>query len=124
MDHTVANQTGLFDDLLAVLERHRDEPGTEEVRGYLNAAKVNYAQRSVYHLVVSLALALDRLMALPPAGELGTELRSVIRTFAAEIDQASARMFELSRKYQESGGRLLCRDEILEEVAERRGASK
>ena len=70
MDHTVANQTRLFDDLLAVLERHRDEPGAEEVRGYLNAAKVNYVQRSVYHLVVSLALALDRLMALPPADEL------------------------------------------------------
>lgn len=123
MDYTIANNAKLFDELLAVFEKHVDEPGIAEAMGHLRAAKENYVQRSLDHMVNSLVLALHDLSANPPAKPVQDELRAVIRSFVDEIFQAPAKLRRLAEEYERSGGELLSAEEILREVNERRGLS-
>jgi hypothetical protein len=121
MDYTISNNAKLFDELLAVLNKHQDEDGVIEALEDLKAAKVNYVHRSIDHMMNCLVLAIYDLAVHTPSKELQSELRSVIRRFVAGIFQAGSRLSELARQYEASGGKLLSHDEILQEVDERRG---
>jgi hypothetical protein len=124
MDYTITNNAKLFDDLIEVLGRHQDEPGAGEALGDLSAAKVNYVQRSIDHMMNCLVLAIYDLVVHPPSNELRDELREVFHRYYTTISGAGARMAELARDYERSGGKLLSPDEILEEVDERRGKAQ
>jgi hypothetical protein len=124
MDYTIGNNAKLFDAVLQVLNRHRNEPGVVEAFEDLKAAKVNYVQRSIDHMMNCLVLAIHNLVLHPPSEELSTELRSVINQFYAGMFEAGPRLSELARQYEASGGKALSSDQILEEVDERRGTSR
>jgi len=109
--------------LLEVLNRHQNEPGVIAALGDLKAAKVNYCQRSIDHMVNCLVLAIDDLLVHVPSKELQNELGSVIHRFVTEIFHAASKLSELARQYEASGSKLLSHDEILQEVDERRGSS-
>jgi hypothetical protein len=123
MDYTVANNAKLFDELLGVLARHADEPGVPQAMEHLRAAKDNYVQRSLDHVMNSLVLAFYDLSANPPAPPLLDELTAVIRDFVHGIFEAPAKLRRLAEEYERRGGKLLSVDEILREVDERRGLS-
>jgi hypothetical protein len=120
MDYTISNNAKLFDELLAVLGRHHDEPGVAEALDDLKSAKFNYTQRSLDHMMKALVLTMYDLVVHPPSKELQEELRAVIHGYVTWVLQAGSRMSELARQYEESGGRLLSDEEILAEVDERR----
>ena len=122
MDYTVKNVAMLFDELLRVLNDHQTEEGVLETFACLNAAKFNYEQRDIDHMMNNLILAFHQLSVLRNP-QLQAELRSVIQAFVKYIDEAGSRMAKLAEEYRASGGKLLSREEILEEVNERRGAS-
>ena len=124
IDHTASNNTKLFDDLLAVLNRHAQEPGVLILLEDLQSAKLNYAQRSIDHMMNCLVLVIHDLVAHPPSEELSTELKLVIHRFYTGIFEAPARLSEMAHCYESSGGTLLSADEILREVDDRRGASR
>lgn len=124
MDYTISNNAKLFDEVLRVLNKHQSEPGVVEALEDLKAAKVNYIQRSIDHMMNCLVLAIHDLVVHPPSDELWSDLRSVIHQFCTGILQAGPRLSELARQYEESGGTSLSRDEILKEVDERRGTSR
>jgi hypothetical protein len=119
MDYTIANNAKLFDELLGVLARHADEPGVTEALAHLRAAKENYVQRSLDHMMTSLVLALHDLFGLAP--DLRDELKAVLSGFVQAIFETPARLRRLADEYERSGGKLLSTDEILREVDERRG---
>src|SRR5690348_4251763 len=58
MDYTIDNNAKLFDELLAVLSKHREEPGVAAAFEDLKAAKFNYVQRSIDHMMSCLVLTL------------------------------------------------------------------
>lgn len=124
MDYIISNNSKLFDELLQVLNRHQTEPGVVEAMDDLKAAKVNYVQRSLDHMLRCLMLAIHDLLLNPPSAELQNELSATLRQYYTEMLQAGSRLSELSRKYETSGGKLLSHDEILEEVDERRGTAR
>lgn len=124
MDYTISNNSKLFDELLQVLDRHREEPGVVEAMDDLKAAKVNYVQRSLDHMLSCLVLAIHDLVANPPNQELQRELSTVFRQYYTGVMQAGSRLREMSREYETRGGKLLSRDEILDEVDERRGTTR
>ena len=124
MDYTISKNAILFDDLLRVLNMHQNEPGVIEALLDLKAAKTNYDQRSIDHMVGCLVLAIHDLIAHPPSPALQTALKSVIHQFYTERLQAGARLENLARAYEEGGGKLLSHEEILADIDERRGASR
>ncbi|HEY7390611.1 MAG TPA: hypothetical protein VH640_18985 [Bryobacteraceae bacterium] len=124
MDRIIENNAELFDGLIRALNRHRDEPGVAEAIAYLKAAKTNYIQRSIDHLVNCLTLVLYELVRQPPREGLRCDLSSVIQEYVKGIFEAGARMSQLAHQYEAGGGTLLSREEILRDVDERRGASR
>ena len=124
MDYTISNNARLFDELLEVLNKYQNEPGVIEALEDLKAAKVNYVQRSIDHMMNCLVLAIHDLMAHTPSKELQRDLRSVIHRFVTGIFQAGSKLSEVASEYEASGGKLLSHDEILQEVDERRGSSR
>ncbi|HWZ33368.1 MAG TPA: hypothetical protein VNX18_18630 [Bryobacteraceae bacterium] len=124
MDYIIANNAKLFDELLAVLSRHIDEPGVEEALVDLNAAKENYLQRSLDHMFNSLVLALYDLSGHPANSALRGELNAVISNYVRQILDTPARLRRLAEEYEQSGGKPLSTEEILREVEERRGVNR
>ena len=124
MDYTISNNAKLFDELLRVLNNHQNEPGVVEALEDLKAAKLNYVQRSIDHMMNCLVLAVHDLLACLKTKELQSELVSVIDQFYSGIFQAGSRLSELSRQYEAAGGKSLSHDEILEEVDASRGISR
>src|SRR5213593_4768817 len=124
MDYTISNNAKLFDELLQVLSKHQNEPGVVGAFEDLKAAKINYVQRSIDHLMNCLVLAIHDLVVNRPSEELWNDLRDVIHHFYQGIFQTGPRLSELARQYEASGGTPLARDEILQEVDERRGNSR
>ncbi|MBZ5623198.1 MAG: hypothetical protein LAQ69_31430 [Acidobacteriia bacterium] len=121
MDYTIANNAKLFDDLLQVLNKHENR----EAHDYLKAARVNYVQRSIDHMLNCLALAVHDLVVVHPPDEvLQRDLGEVFTRFFREISRAGPRFVELAREYEASGGKPLSHDEIMEEVNDRRGSSR
>ena len=122
-DHTIENNRQLFDDLIGVLNKH---PNTEAAFGtleYLKSARHNYVQRDIDRMMNSLVLALYELSGVRDV-KLLPELREVIRKHYRWISQAGDRMAKLAKEYEAGGGKLLSREEILDEVADRRGAPR
>jgi hypothetical protein len=124
MDRTFANHAQLFDDLLSVLERHREEPGVAEAFEDLKAAKINYAQGSTDQLVTCLVLAANNLATHSPSPALVDELKAAMTQFVAKKLETGSRLSDLARQYEAGGGKLLSYEEILREVDERRGVSR
>jgi hypothetical protein len=63
-------------------------------------------------------------LAAPPNEALRRDLQAVIDRYSNEILSGPSKLAELAREYEAAGGKLLTRDEILQEVYERRGASR
>jgi hypothetical protein len=124
MDRAIENNTRLFDVILERLTKHFPDDTAVEVHEYLKAAKFNYQQRDIDHMVFNLALALDRLAARNVSGELKQDLRKTIRRFVKDIDASASKMIRLSDEYRASGGKLLSPEEVREEVNARRGISR
>lgn len=124
MDYTIHNNARLFDELIDVLGRHYEEPGVGQALDYVKSAKTNYVQRSIDHMVNTIVLALHSLLSAPSGEALRRELVAVIDHHIQEIFQRFSRFEELAHEYEASGGKLLSREEILEEIDERRGASR
>ncbi len=120
MDYMISNNAKLFDEILAVLDRHRDEPGVSETVENLRAARANYVNRSIDHMINCLALAMHYLLVNPPGEQLRDELRSAIDRFVSGIFAMGSRLAEIAGEYERSGGKLLSTEEILQEVSERR----
>jgi hypothetical protein len=123
MDHTIENVVRSFDVILDVLNKNY-HGGDAEALEYLTAAKRNYIQRDIDHLATNLTLFFHHLLAHPPDPKLWDEVRAALGEFANRIEQAGSRMSKLARDYEAGGGKLLSRDEILQEVSERRGGSR
>jgi hypothetical protein len=124
MDYTISNNARLFDAVIEVLNKHQNEPGAVETLVDLKAAKMNYVQRSIDHMMNCLVLAIHDLVVHPPSKDLQNDLRSVIHQFYTGIFEAGSRLGQLAEEYEASGGKTLSRDEILEEVDQRRGTSR
>ncbi|MEK7406307.1 MAG: hypothetical protein AAB225_14490 [Acidobacteriota bacterium] len=122
MEYTRANHERLFDELLDVLNNHRDEAGAAEAWAYLRAAKLNYLQHDVNHMMSSLILAVHQLAIMPGNPGLQDDLHAVLRHFVTFFSGAADELRRLAEEYEASGGKLLSREEILREVSERRGA--
>jgi hypothetical protein len=114
----------LFDDLLSVLEKHREEPGIDQTIEDLKAAKINYSQGSTDQLVACLVLTMRDLVARPSHSTVFEELKTTIDQFATQTLEIGSKLSDLARKYETNGGKLLSYEEILREVDERRGASR
>src|SRR5438093_674495 len=119
MDFTITNNSKLLDELIQVLERHHDELGVAAALDDLKAAKTNYLQRSMDHMMNCLVLTTYDLVVHPPSKELLGELQTVIHRYVMGIFEVGSKMAELARQYEASGGKLLSDDEILSEVNER-----
>src|SRR5947207_3201751 len=124
MDYTISNNSKLFDELLQVLNSHQSEQGVVEVLDDLKAAKVNYLQRSIDHMMNCLVLAIHDLVVHPPSKELQKELSAVIHQHYIGMFQAGSRLSEMASKHEATGGKPLSHDEILQEVDERRGTAR
>ncbi len=124
MDYTISNNKKLFDEILRILSRHAGEPGVEEALHALNAAKENYLQRSIDHMLSNIALSLADLLRNPVHQATADELKDVFLRFVQEMLNAPARLRKLAEEYERNGGKPLSRDEILREVEERRGVHR
>ncbi len=124
MDYTIPNNAKLFDDLVQILGKYSDVRGIGEALQDLRAAKVNYVQRSIDHMVICLILVVHDLVQHPLPGELKEDLRRAIREHYKRVTEAGSKLGELARQYEAGGGQLLSRDEILEEVDQRRGSTR
>ena len=123
MDKPSPAHLKLFDDLLEVLNKHGKEDRALGALEYLQAAKFNYSQGAMNHMMSCLVLALDQLAACPAGSPLLQDLRAAVRGFVRWVDEATARMTSLAREYEAGGGKLLSQEEILAEVSERRGGT-
>src|SRR5215831_18478479 len=124
MDYTVVNNARLFDELLKVLNRYQAESGMIAALEDLKAAKVNYVQRSIDHMMNCLVLAIHDLTEHPHSPELWRDLKSVVDELYGGILHAGSRFSNLAHEYEAAGGKLLSREEILKEVDERRGSAR
>lgn len=124
MDYIISSNARLFDELIQVLNNHQNEPGATDALEDLKAAKVNYVQRSIDHMMKCLMLALHDLIVHPPSDALQRDLNCVIDEFYRGVSQMGTKLSELSRQYEASGGKPLSVEEILQEVNERRGTSR
>ncbi|MEP6539507.1 MAG: hypothetical protein ABJF23_29490 [Bryobacteraceae bacterium] len=124
MDYTISNNSKLFDELIHVLNSHTSESGVVEALDDLKAAKFNYTQRSIDHMLSCLVLALHDLTMIPLSAELRMELGATIHRHCTQMFQAGARLGDMAHDYEVSGGKPLTHDEILEEVDLRRGTAR
>jgi hypothetical protein len=122
MDYTISNNAKLFEELIAVLGRHHEEPGVAAALDDLRSAKVNYGQRSIDHMINALVLTGYDLVTHPLSKELQDELQAVIQGYVTWILQAGSRLGEMAQRYEKSGGRLLSDEEILAEMDDRHGS--
>lgn len=123
MDYTISSNAKLFEELLGVLNRHQNETGVAEALADLKAAKLNYVQRSIDHMMNCLILAVYDL-SRTQSETLRQELSEVVQRHVREIFDAGSRLSEMASQYEASGGKLLSHDEVLQEVNERRGTSR
>jgi hypothetical protein len=124
MDRGTDGNLALFDALLEVLARHEDTAAVPEILQDLKSARFNYTQRDVGHLVNNLCRVLYKLIDGPLDEALKDDLRKEIRARAKAILATAAELRQLADEYEAKGGKLLSQDEILAEVAERRGGSR
>jgi hypothetical protein len=117
MDYTISNNAKLFDELVEVLERHRGEKGVAGALDDLRAAKTNYVQRSIDHMLGCLILTVHDLLVAAPNPKLMQELGGVIHGYYTWVLGAGSRLAEKARQYELEGGRPLSQEEILREVA-------
>jgi archaellum component FlaC len=121
MDRAIDGNLDLFDALLQVLSKHEGNASVEGIRQDLKSARFNYTQRDVRHLVNNLCRALHSLMDESLDESLKAELKNEVRARATAVVLAAEKLRELADEYEAKGGKLLTHDEILAEVAERRG---
>ena len=124
MDYTIANNARLLEELIRILGEYPDDEGAVRALEDLRAAKLNYVHRSIDHMLSCLVLTLHDLILHPPGEELREKIKGTIDQFYRDAMNTGARLSAMSGNYADSGGKLLSRDEILEEVDERRGASR
>jgi len=123
MDYTIGNNARLFDELLKVLNDHQREPGVVEAIEDLKAAKFNYVQRSMDHMLSCLVLTIHDLIVRPLSEGLRKDISGVINAFYQGTTSLGSQLNDLADQYERQGGQLLSRDEILKEVDERRGTA-
>ncbi|HTA69032.1 MAG TPA: hypothetical protein VK776_12170 [Bryobacteraceae bacterium] len=122
MDYIIKDHAKLFDDLIQVLDEDKSEPHALE---YLKAAKFNYDQRSMDHMLMNVVLTIYDLLGHSATNDkLRTKLREVIVAHVNQKFDAAKQLSTLSDQYRASGGKLLTHEEILQEVNERRGTSR
>lgn len=124
VDYKIDKNAELFDELLDVLNKDRGESGVLAAIEKLEAAKFNYGQRSLDHMLKALVLTVYDLVLQQTSKELQKDLGDVIRDYVNWSLQAGARISALAHEYEPRGGKPLSRDEILQEVDERRGTSR
>lgn len=123
MNSKLDEYRGLFDVLLAVLDQHKSERGAEKAYAYLKSAKLNYVHNDTDRMIGTAMLALQQILEEAPY-ELQAELREKVLSFI-RLNSASPEILrKLAQEYEASGGKLLSPDEVLQEVAERRGAAR
>lgn len=121
MDYIIKDHAKLFEDLIKVLYEDDSRPHAFE---YLMAAKGNYDQRSMDHMLMNVVLAIHDLLGESTSNELREKLKSVISAHVNQKFEAMKQLTSLGDQYRASGGKLLSREEILQEVDERRGTSR
>jgi hypothetical protein len=109
MDYTIGNVPKLFDALIALLKQHEEEPGVGEALIDLGAARINYVQRSVDHMIACLVLTIHDLSSHPLNPALSKEIKSIVHDFVRDTLESGARLTELARQYEANGGKLLSR---------------
>jgi len=108
---------------LKILERYWQEDNAAAAAfESLKAARFNYRQRDFDHLMNNLVLCLNDLSSTSNP-KLLDELRNELRGFQKDAFSA-APLVALANEYRAGGGRVLSRQEILDEVSERRGAPR
>jgi hypothetical protein len=121
MDYIIEDNAKLLNELIAIL--YEDDPHSRAFEA-LKSVKANYDQRSMDHMLSNLVLAIYELIGNSSNQELREKIKSVINAYANQKFDAMKRLTSLSDQYKASGGKLLSRDEILQEVDERRGTSR
>jgi hypothetical protein len=124
MDYAISSNARFFDDLLKVLDDHHGEAGVAEAIEGLKAAKFNYAQRSMDHMLRGLVLAVHSLTVNQLSERLRREIFEIFEAYYRYAMSAGSRMTEIARQYERQGGPLLSPDQVLKEVDERRGTSR
>lgn len=104
MDYTVSNNAKLFDEVLEILDRHRGEPGVTEAFDNLRAAKTNYVNRSIDHMITCLVLTIHYLIVNPANTQLQNDLRTVIDRFVREVFEMGSKLSRIALEYERSGG--------------------
>ncbi len=108
----------LFDELLAAAEKHRAEPGGEELLRHIESATVNYRLRSADYMIKSLVRALREAFRNPASPAL-KEIEAAVDRYCDDLDSGPS-FYEMAKAYEESGGRMYTVEEILAEKASRR----
>lgn len=124
MDRGTDGNLAMFDALLKVLAKHEGGTATQEVVQDLQSARFNYTQGDVGHLVNNLCRVLSKLMDGSVDETLRKDLEKELRARSTSILSAAAELRRLAEEHEAKGGKLLSQDEILAEVAERRGGSR
>lgn len=124
MDYTISNHFKLFDDVLAVLQRYCDKPGVAGAFDDLLAAKKNYQQRSLDHMLNCLVLVLHDLVIARDVPGLMDDLSRAIHDHYRRVLESSNQLASLAQEYELSGGPPLSYDQIAEEIARRRGGAR
>jgi hypothetical protein len=121
MDYIIEDNARLFDELIKIL--YEEDPRSHAFEA-LMAAKANYDQRSMDHTLMNLVLAIYDLLGDSVTKETREKLKSAIAAHVNQKFEAMKKLTSLGDEYRASGGKLLSRDEILQEVDERRGTSR
>jgi hypothetical protein len=120
MDYIIEDNARLFDELIKIL--YEEDPRCHAFEA-LQLAKANYEQRSLDHMLSNLVLAICEMLGDSVSEQLREKVKSVIMAHAGRKFDAMKKLTSLSDQYRASGGKLLSRDEILQEVEERRGGT-
>jgi hypothetical protein len=121
MDYIIEDNAKLFDELIKIL--YEEDPQCHAFEA-LRLAKANYEQRSMDYMLTNLVLASSELLGDSVSPGLREKVRSAITAHANRKFEAMKKLTSLRDEYKASGGKLLSRDEILQEVDERRGTSR
>ena len=121
MDYIIEDNAMLLDELIKILyEEDRHSRAFEALR----SAKANYEQRSMDHTLMNLVLAIYELLGDSVTKQTREKVKAVIFAHVNRKFEAMKQLTSLGDEYRASGGKLLSRDEILQEVDERRGTSR
>jgi hypothetical protein len=121
MDYIIEDNARLLNELIAILRE--DDPHSRAFEAFRNV-KANYDQRSLDHTLMTLVLAIYELLGDSVTKETRDKIKSALVAYANQKFDAMKKLTSLSDRYRASGGMLLSRDEILQEVDERRGTSR